>query len=99
VEGREARLFRISGLTGAVREEGRRAIFDDGIVERLAGVPEFRLMRELSPAYHVVEVEEAEGGRRVRCRDLRTRNFGGRFGELRVTLDAAGAVTSVDFHV
>jgi hypothetical protein len=52
-------------------------------------------MRELSPAYHVVSAD----GTDLVCRDLRTRNFGTRFGELHLRMDGAGGPRVVAFHV
>ena len=65
----------------------------------LEQIPEFQRMRTLSPLYHVVEVETRDKGVMLTCRDLRTRNFNTRFGELTVTLDAAGTLQGVSFHV
>ena len=56
-------------------------------------------MRGLSPAYHVTRVEADPGGTRLTCRDLRTRNFNTRFGEIELTLDAGGSVREMEFHV
>jgi len=70
-EGR-IRLFR---LNGKLVEQGGVPILDDGDA---ADVREFRSMRALSNAYHVTE----RTANRVVCRDLRIRNFGGRFGTL-----------------
>ena len=41
----------------------------------------------------------ADDGTRLVCRDLRTRNFATRFGQLDLRLDAAGAVRDRVFHV
>jgi membrane-bound metal-dependent hydrolase YbcI (DUF457 family) len=73
-EGDRVHLFRVDGR---VREERTVEVLPDDDVREL---PEFRIMRELSPAYHVVERD----GDRVTCRDLRTRHFGARFGTLHV---------------
>lgn len=79
-EGDRVHLFRVDGR---VREERTvRVLPEDGVRD----VPEFRIMRALSPAYHVVERE----GDRVLCRDLRTRHFGARFGTLHVRLAPDG---------
>ena len=47
-------LFRINALTGSRSEVGGVPVLDDSFAAALNGVPEFRLMRELSPEYHVV---------------------------------------------
>jgi len=90
-EGDEIVTFRMNALTGSVSARAAHAIADESTVRDL---PEFRAMRDLSPAYHAVE-----SGRRVVCRDLRTRNFGGRFGMLEVSLDDRGDVQKTRFHV
>ncbi len=79
-EGDRVWLFRVDG---DVREEGTVEVLPDDDVR---DVPEFRIMRELSPAYHAVERD----GERVICRDLRTRHFGARFGTLQVRLEPDG---------
>lgn len=56
-------------------------------------------MRELSPAYPVVEVEEGPEGARLLLRDLRSRNIGARFGEIRLRVDPSGSVRDLDFRV
>ncbi len=56
-------------------------------------------MRALSPLYHVVEVREDESNVTLTCRDLRTRNFSTRFGELLVTLGKSGTVERVVLNV
>jgi len=61
-------------------------------------LPEFKVMRELSPGYHVVQFDETEEGLVVICRDLRTRNFQTRFGELKATIQNA-TVTDLHFNV
>ncbi len=71
-DGDAVRLFRVEG---GVHDEGTVPILDSADVEE---IPEFRSMRRLSNAYHVVE----RTGDLIVCRDLRTRNFGARFGTL-----------------
>ena len=87
-EGDRVHLFR---LNGGIAEEADVTVLDDSDV---AAVPEFRIMRELSCGYHVVERD----GDRVSCRDLRRRNFGGRFGRLELRLEPSG-LRVVEFHV
>ena len=93
------RLFQINVRTG--RREGvwRQEILDATHADRLAQVPEFRLMRELSPAYHVVSATKSGEGEVVACRDLRTRNFGTSFGGLEVVFDGGNRVIRTTFHV
>jgi membrane-bound metal-dependent hydrolase YbcI (DUF457 family) len=79
-EGDRVHLFQVDG---GVREERTVDVLpDDGVRD----VEEFRIMRQLSPVYHVVERD----GDRVLCRDLRTRHFGARFGTLQVQLKPGG---------
>ena len=62
-------------------------------------LPEFRAMRGLSPAYHVVARESDGSTIQLRCRDLRTRNFATTFGDLEVLLGEDGTVVDRTFHV
>lgn len=91
------RLFHLNAITGRTTTLASHTVFDAD--NALRDLPEFHLMRELSPAYHVVSDITEAAGRRIACRDLRTRNFGSTFGDLEVVLDAAGKVTSTKFHV
>lgn len=92
-------LFTLNALTGQSTHEDHQALFDDQYEQLLQTIPEFRLMRELSPAYHAVAAEPVDGGQHITCTDLRTRNFGGRFGTLELTVAASGEVTEKVFHV
>lgn len=98
-DGALVRAFRVYALSGRVEEEERVDVLDGSFLAAIEGVPEFRAMRELSPAYHVVLRRDEPAGVRLLCRDLRTRNFSTRFGELELALDAAGRVRDVVFHV
>jgi hypothetical protein len=62
-------------------------------------MPEFCLMREVSPEYHVVRATTEGNSTHLLCRDMRTRNFGTRFGDLEVWLDADHKITRSVFHV
>lgn len=97
--GRRVRLYRIDAIRGAIVDDRTVDIHDDEWMERIRDIPEVRVMRELSPAFHVVSVTTGVDGTELRCRDLRTRNFDTRFGELTVELEAGGAVRRLDFHV
>ena len=79
--------------------EQRHDIFDEAWLPRIKHIPEFAAMRELSPAYHVVEATESPEAVYLTCRDLRTRNFRTRFGELSLVLDREGGVRQFEFHV
>ena len=98
-EGAVVRLFRLDARTGEVTDDGGQEILDDAWSPVLEQRPEYRLMRSLSPAYHVVEAAARPDGTELLCKDLRTRNFGGRFGELRVLVAPDGAVLRTDFNV
>jgi inner membrane protein len=94
-----ARLYELDALSGRVDPGGEERILDDRYAEALGTLPEYRIMREISPGYHVVSAEESADGTTVSCRDLRTRNFGGRFGRLEVTLDRDERAVGKKFHV
>lgn len=98
VEGRP-RVFELNAIRGAVRDQGEYDVFDGQYAHWLANVPEDRRMRELSPGYHVVAARKHDGKTTLVCRDLRTRNFGGKFGMLEITFDSAGQVEAKVFHV
>ncbi len=97
--GEQVHLFDLSALDGSLANEALKDVHDPTYEAVLGQIPEFRRMRALSPLYHAVEVEARDGGVVLTCRDLRTRNFNTRFGELTVTLDAAGTLQGVSFHV
>jgi len=96
---RQVRLFRINALNGFLVDDRVVDIHDDAWLDRIRDLPEVRVMRELSPAYHVVSVTSGLEGTQLICRDLRTRNFNTTFGEIHVDLDAAGALRRLVFHV
>ncbi len=92
-------VFQVDLLRSEVIEEARCQSLDERYDAVLRGVPEFATMRTLSPAYHAVQADSGPGGTTLVCRDLRTRNFRTRFGELELLLDHAGALKGVVFHV
>jgi membrane-bound metal-dependent hydrolase YbcI (DUF457 family) len=99
VDGKtRVRLFQINAVTGVRRTLREQDVFDAAYAESLSKVQEFTLMRELSPAYHVVSTCKTDAGELVLCRDLRTRNFGTSFGDLEVLLDAENRVKRIHFH-
>lgn len=98
-QGTEIVAFTVDALSGAVSDEQRLSILDSDYEQTLEAVAEFQAMRELSPAYHLIETTETAEGVSLVCRDLRTRNFSTRFGQLDVDLDAGGKVCRLEFHV
>ena len=92
-------LFDLSALDGRLSRERLPKIHDSSYASLLEAIPEYQAMRALSPLYHVVEVREDESDVTLTCRDLRTRNFSTRFGELRVTLGKSGTVERVVLNV
>jgi membrane-bound metal-dependent hydrolase YbcI (DUF457 family) len=93
------RLFRINAITGKRNDLANHTIFDGTHAQLLACIPEFKLMRSLSRAYHVVNVQSTNAGELVTCRDLRTRNFQTTFGDLEVLLDGSRRAIKTTFHV
>lgn len=93
------RLFQINAITGRRKALANHEVLDAAYAELLADVPEYVLMRGLSPAYHVVGLARTDAGEVVACRDLRTRNFQTTFGDLEVLLDANKRVIGTTFHV
>lgn len=98
-DGGRVRLYRINAWTGALLDDRRVDIHDEAWLDRIRDIPEVRVMRELSPAYHVVSVTPGAGGTELVCRDLRTRNFNTKFGEVHLVLDGTGSANRVVFHV
>ncbi len=97
--GNLVRLFQVNAIVGSRETLARHVVLDEDFAGLLARVPEFRLMRELSPAYHVVSANTTGAGEVIVCRDLRTRNFGTTFGDLEVVLDGNKSVVRTTFHV
>lgn len=93
------RIVEINAVTGRHQTLSEQVVLDATYAELLADIPEFILMRELSPAYHVVSTTATDAGEIVACRDLRTRNFKTTFGDLEVLLDANKRVMRTTFHV
>ena len=95
--GQAIEIFEWDAWRGERRGEVRRIeVLDGGLEEELALLPEYRVMRALSPAYHVVEARD-DGG--LVCRDLRTRNFETRFGQLDLRRDDEGRLRVERWHV
>ena len=91
--------FRFDALRGRVANRLLVEVLDPPYLEALAGVEEYRVMCQLTPAYHVVAADPTDGGTRLTLRDLRTRTMNTGFGRLEVDLDRAGRVSGVVFHV
>jgi len=92
-------IFRVNALTGTRAQVAEVALFDADYEDVLQTVADFRLMRELSPDYHVVSTSTQSSHTRLLCRDMRTRNFGTRFGDLEVWLDSSRQIIRSQFHV
>lgn len=90
------RQITLDAWRGLVREDARHAIHDAEVADILARVPEVEIMRSLSPAYHALSVERTDTVVRIRCRDLRIRNFTGSFGAC--DIEAEAATLRVVFH-
>jgi len=97
--GGRVQMFQLNAITGHRQTLSEQDVLDDDHVTILEHVPEFVLMRQLSPAYHVVSASGTDAGELILCRDLRTRNFGTTFGDLEVLLDSQRRVKQVHFHV
>ena len=98
LEGSTVRQFRVNAITGVKSPVAELVVLDDAFDDTLAEVPEYRLMREISPEYHVVGAWTEGAGTRLLCRDMRVRNFGTRFGDLEVWLDCNRKVARSRFH-
>jgi membrane-bound metal-dependent hydrolase YbcI (DUF457 family) len=92
-------LFRVNALTGAQSPVVQVPLLDHSFVRVLDALPEFRLMREVSPEYHIVGASADGPETHLLCRDMRMRNFGTRFGDLEVWLDARSQIIRSRFYV
>jgi membrane-bound metal-dependent hydrolase YbcI (DUF457 family) len=92
------KLFRVNAMTGSRSPVGEVPVLDDAFAATLECLPEFRLMREISPEYHVVGAWEEGPVTRLLCRDMRIRNFGTRFGDLEAWLDTNRQIVRSRFH-
>jgi membrane-bound metal-dependent hydrolase YbcI (DUF457 family) len=90
--------FRVSAFTGVQTQVARVRLLDDSFAGLLETLPEFRLMRGVSSEYHVISAPADGQGTCLLCRDMRMRNFGTRFGDLEVWLDANRHVTRTRFY-
>lgn len=90
------RQITLDGRTGRSDDHARFTIHDAEVADILARVPEVQIMRALSPAYHALAIERTAAGVRIRCRDLRIRNFTGSFGAC--DIEAGAGTLQVDFH-
>lgn len=94
-----SQIDQVNAVTKTRQLVNRQDILDDSYSQLLARLPEFALMRDLSPAYHIVNSIKTQDGERLLCRDLRTRNFKTTFGDLEVLLDAHQNIIRTRFHV
>lgn len=92
-------IFRVDALSGHVNHQEEISILDEEYQDKLQELEEYRIMRQLSSAYHVVQAETGPEGTLVICRDLRTRNMNTRFGQLDVLFEPTGDTRIVQFHV
>ncbi len=80
----------INAASGQQTDRQEIVLLDEHAPSVLLGLREWRVMRELSSHYHVVERASSEDGETFTCRDLRIRNFGTRFGTLTCRIDSDG---------
>lgn len=96
--GGVGRTFICNALTGAITHEQKIDLLDERYAATVAGAPEYRMMRQISPAYHVVTAVKEKDQTQLVCRDLRLRHFGGRFCQLDLMIDAKGEIVERRFH-
>ncbi len=97
--GNKIQHFRFNGLTEGMLLISETPIYDEEVQELLDNIPDYRTMRELSPAYHVVGVETDANGMLIHCRDLRTVNFNTEFGALEIRLGPDSSLVSTQLNV
>jgi hypothetical protein len=96
---KQVRLCVVNVMTGSRNALQTFEVLDDRYTSLLTKLPEFQLMKSLSPVYHVVQVNHAGPEETIVCRDLRTRNFNTSFGDLEVVIGPNRNVLGVHFHV
>ncbi len=92
-------VLHINAVTASTVPVASVHLLDRRYATIVGTLPDYHTMRELSPEYHVIGAFPEAGATRVLCRDMRTRNFGTRFGDLEVWLDANEQITRSRFHV
>lgn len=96
----EVSTFTLNALTGSLSKTQRWPVYDATHEALLETLEEVQVMRTLTPAYHVVEQKTRDDNTQVlRLRDLRTRNFSTRFGELELIIGPDGILREKRFHV
>jgi membrane-bound metal-dependent hydrolase YbcI (DUF457 family) len=88
-EGESVRLFSLDARTGRTCAEEVVPWLDSHWAAALESLPQYQAMRRISPLYHVVSASPGQPTILV-CQDLRTRQFGARFGELTVAIGPDG---------
>jgi|GEM_PF-2176793 membrane-bound metal-dependent hydrolase YbcI (DUF457 family) len=96
----QAQLIDFNVLWGSITKEENITILDEQWQATLASSSYFLTMRQLSIGYHIVSDNLKDDGNHViRCRDLRTRNFGTTFGELDIIVTPTGEIVSQILNV
>jgi membrane-bound metal-dependent hydrolase YbcI (DUF457 family) len=95
----ELEAFRLNAVSAEVTVCGRCFVHDLEYERFISRLPEFREMRRLSPAYHIVEAGRRDKTTVLYCRDLRARKSRARFGDLKVWLDDSRKIKRIEFHV
>lgn len=97
LDGEFARICRVDLLRGV--DEERVPVFDGRYEDLLNGNRSYQAMKGLSLGYHLVCADTQGSGFALICRDLRVRNFGGKFGKLELSVDHNGEVSKEVLHV
>lgn len=96
-QGDSVQLIRVDLFFGVTREVVQT--FDDEYAEVLDQSNAYHVMSELSAGYQATDANPVGEMTMISCRDLRVRNFGGKFGRLELRIDAAGHLSSEVLHV
>lgn len=99
VSKRMVETYSINSVSGKKSDVENTEVFSSSYSPILLNLAEFAIMRKLSPMFHVVEVQTSDNGTALKCRDLRTRNFNTKFGELIVKLGNDGHVKELKWNV
>lgn len=97
-ENDEGVTFSLNAITGTINGRKNYHIYDSVYKERIAELPQYQIMNELSPCYHIIDAQTDEKATTLTCCDLRTRNFQTTFGNMEIIITKA-KIKKVRLHV
>ncbi len=92
-------VYTINALSGNISDKATFEIYDEDFDTWLRKSQNYIIMKKHSKGYHVVKAIRQNGNYKLTCRDLCTRNFGGKFGTLELIYDNDGKLLTETFNV